>query len=81
LSRNKHIALYEAMHRVLETAIQRDADPERFPESFLTRHRPGGTGKRGEAEEAPTVEGHRIQRTSAAGRGCYFVPDRQPPPA
>lgn len=58
--------LFRAMRRVLETAIERDADPAEFPTGWISRHRePGAT--------CPRCGGE-IERFEVAGRGTYWCP-------
>ena len=71
--------LYEALHRVMEIAVDRDADPARFPETFLTPYRSSGTGqdRRGDPGELRTGEGWRIEKARIGGRGAFFSPEKQ----
>lgn len=71
--------LFEALHRVMETAIDCEADPEQFPRSFLTPHRSSGTGRdrRGESDELRTEDGWRIEKVRIGGRSAFLAPDKQ----
>lgn len=58
--------LFRAMRRVLETAVERDAEPAEFPSDWITRHRePGAT--------CPRCGGE-IERLEVSGRGTYWCP-------
>ncbi len=62
-------SLYATMNEVLHTAIDRGADPDEYPDSYLTPHRhQGGTCPRC---------GEELQRVKVAGRSAYFCPNRQ----
>lgn len=56
--------------RVLETAIKREATPNKLPDPFLLSHRREG-------ERCPRGNGE-IVKTTAAGRTAYFCPVCQP---
>jgi formamidopyrimidine-DNA glycosylase len=58
--------LYGQTLRVLNTAIERGADPNELPDSFLLSHR-------GEGEECPRANGE-IRQAKAAGRTAYYCP-------
>ncbi len=62
--------LFEETRRVLRTAIENQADPDKLPGSFLLPHRREG-------EKCPRGNG-RIERIKAAGRTAYFCPACQP---
>jgi formamidopyrimidine-DNA glycosylase len=62
--------LHEQTGRVLYAAIERGANPEGLPESFLLPHRQVGA-------DCPRGNG-KIQMTKAAGRSAYFCPTCQP---
>lgn len=61
--------LDEARRNVLETAIERDADPERLPRKWLLPHR-------NEGESCPRCGGS-IRREVVSGRGAYFCDTHQ----
>jgi formamidopyrimidine-DNA glycosylase len=64
-------SLYATMQDVLQTAVDRDADPETFPDSFLTPHRRrGGTCPRC---------GEELEKVKVSGRSAYYCPNRQGP--
>lgn len=56
--------LHRAMRRVLETAIERRADPEKMPDSWLLPRREKG-------ERCPRCGGE-IEKSSVAGRSSWF---------
>jgi formamidopyrimidine-DNA glycosylase len=70
LGREALDGLYRATRRVLKTAIDRGASPQRLPETFLLPHRREG-------ERCPRGNGE-IQKTKAAGRTAYYCPACQP---
>lgn len=59
-------ALYRAMRHVLRLAIERQADPERLPRSWLLPHRREG-------ERCPRCGGS-IERVKVSRRTGYFCP-------
>jgi formamidopyrimidine-DNA glycosylase len=59
-------ALFWAMHHVLETAVERDADPAEFPSDWITRHHEHGA-------TCPR-RGGEIERLEVSGRGTYWWP-------
>ena len=61
--------LYRAMRHVLETAVERDADPEKFPADWITRHREHGA-------TCPRCGGE-VERLEVSGRGTYWCPTCQ----
>jgi len=61
--------LYSAMRRVLQTAIDHDANPQELPEGYLIPHR-------SEEEECPRCGG-KVERIEVSGRGGYFCPQCQ----
>lgn len=61
--------LYDGMQQVLETAIQYQANPEGFPDSWLIP-------RRSEGEKCPNCDGE-IKRIKVAGRAGYFCPSCQ----
>jgi formamidopyrimidine-DNA glycosylase len=71
--------LARAVGEVLETAIDRGADPARLPRTFLTRYRPSGTGAKPGEEGEHSKPPFRIEAIKAGGRTAYISPDRQPP--
>lgn len=79
LSRDDRDHIYEALRMVMETAIERDADPAEFPETFLTPYRSSGTGpdRRHRAEEIRTGDGWLIEKAKIGGRGAFFSPEKQ----
>jgi formamidopyrimidine-DNA glycosylase len=58
--------LYRSMRRVLRTAANRRAEPERFPSSYLTRHRYANA-------QCPRC-GHAIKTVTVSGRTAYYCP-------
>ena len=62
--------LHRATRRVLKTAIDRGASPQRLPETFLLSHRREG-------EKCPRGNGE-IRKIKAAGRTAYYCPACQP---
>lgn len=61
--------IYQTMQEVLETSIEQQADPKRFPDGYLTPHREkGGTCPRC---------GHEIKKVKVSGRSSYFCPQCQ----
>jgi formamidopyrimidine-DNA glycosylase len=64
-------ALRRAIRSVLARAIKVSADHERFPKSWLFKHRWGG--KRGAAQ----IAGQPIVREEVGGRTTAWVPSRQ----
>lgn len=72
LSPDQWKTLHQVMGRVLREAVERKADPGRFPDSWLIHARRSGA-------ECPRGSG-RIERITINGRSTYFCPDHQPPP-
>ncbi|MCF8104225.1 MAG: hypothetical protein K9K64_01970 [Desulfohalobiaceae bacterium] len=70
LGREQLIAIYEVMGRVLESAIEHGADPDRLPADFLIPHR-------SENDHCPVCGGP-VKRVSLSGRSAYFCPSCQP---
>lgn len=64
--------LFDAMRDVLETTIQCQADPGRFPDSYLTPKREAG-------EPCPGCGGS-IEDAKISGRTAYFCPSCQKDP-
>jgi formamidopyrimidine-DNA glycosylase len=62
--------LFRETQRVLKAAIQRGADPQTLPNSFLLSHRREG-------EKCPRGNGE-IRKIKAAGRTAYYCPACQP---
>lgn len=61
--------LYDEMRRVLEIAVERGADPSRFPRSFLIPHRHGdGKCPGGRCD---------LKSIKISGRTSYYCPERQ----
>lgn len=61
--------LYSRTHRVVEAAIEHQADPEKMPRSFLLPHR---------REGAPCPRcGGKITRIRVCGRTAWYCPDCQ----
>jgi formamidopyrimidine-DNA glycosylase len=61
--------LFHTMKDVLKKAIEYQAEPERFPESFITRHRhDGGT--------CP-ICGSELESVKVSSRTAYYCPNRQ----
>lgn len=65
--------LYNSMRHVLDTAIEREADPERLPGTWLLPHRNRDAG-------CPRCGGA-LQRIKIGGRTTYACPACQPMPA
>jgi formamidopyrimidine-DNA glycosylase len=63
--------LFSVRKEVLETAIAHQANPDEFPQSYLTRHR----GRSGECPKCGTP----IEKTQVSGRTAYYCPDCQKP--
>jgi len=61
--------LYTVMRSVLETAVERDAEFDRYPEDWLLKHRSAGA-------KCP-LDDCRVERISVSGRTSYFCPCRQ----
>lgn len=62
-------SIYAQMCRVLDIAIENQANPDQFPASFLTP-------RRSEGDPCPRCGGD-IQRTEVSGRGSYYCPNCQ----
>jgi formamidopyrimidine-DNA glycosylase len=69
LDRKQLKQIYQTMKEVLHTAIENQADPERFPESYMTQHRHKGG-------RCP-VSGEQLQSVKVSGRTAYYCPNRQ----
>lgn len=61
--------VFHAMRAVLNAVIKKRAQPERFPRSYLTRHRGAG-------EECPRC-GSQLKRVKVGGRTTYYCPKDQ----
>jgi formamidopyrimidine-DNA glycosylase len=61
--------LFRQMQSVLNTAIEKKADPEKFPEDYLIPHR-------NEDDTCPKCGGH-IKKIKVNNRGTYFCPKDQ----
>jgi hypothetical protein len=72
LGESKLHTLFQTMKDVLQTAIEHDADPGRFPDSFLIPHRD-------EDAHCPQCSGH-IDAIKVSGRTSYYCPACQPAP-
>lgn len=72
LDRNDRARLHRQTQRVLEMSIDRKADADRFPATWLTPHRREG-------RPCPRC-GTPIRKARIVGRPCYFCPGCQPPP-
>lgn len=66
LDRDERRRLYREMRKVLEKAIERRADPARFPRSWLIPHREAG-------EACPRCD-TKIRKRKAAVRGFFVCP-------
>ncbi|MFO7965880.1 MAG: DNA-formamidopyrimidine glycosylase family protein [Desulfobacterales bacterium] len=66
LDKKESRKLYESMKSVLETAIERRADPEKMPEKFLISHRK-------EDADCPGCNG-KVHRIKISGRSAYYCP-------
>lgn len=62
--------IYHAMNEVLETAVERRAIPDDFPESYIVPHR--------HADGHCPKCGAELRRVKVSGRSAYFCPKRQP---
>lgn len=61
--------VYRTMRKVLKATIDRGADPEQFPRSWLTPRREAGA-------ECPKCGG-KIKKARVGGRSCYWCPEHQ----
>jgi formamidopyrimidine-DNA glycosylase len=61
--------LFDTMREVLQTAIERQADPEAFPDDYLIPHREEG-------EPCPRC-GEELATVKVSGRTAYYCPNRQ----
>jgi formamidopyrimidine-DNA glycosylase len=62
-------SLYSTMLDVLNVAIERGANPEEYPNSYLTPHR----GRNGTCPRC----GQPLSRVKVSGRSAYYCPNRQ----
>lgn len=62
--------IFEATHDVLEIAIEKKADPDQFPASWIIPHRQKGG-------ECPNCGGE-VKNINVSGRSAYYCPDCQP---
>jgi formamidopyrimidine-DNA glycosylase len=69
LSDKKIKQIYQNMKKVLKKTIQKQANPDRFPRSYLIPHRE----KRGKCPRCNSI----IENTKVAGRTAYFCPHCQ----
>jgi formamidopyrimidine-DNA glycosylase len=60
---------FHAMQDVLRTAIELQAKPERFPDTYIIPHR-------NEGDKCPRCVG-KVKRVKVAGRSAYYCPCRQ----
>jgi formamidopyrimidine-DNA glycosylase len=56
--------IYQKMNYVLKTAIEQQAIPDRYPDSFITKHRDQG-------EKCPNCNG-KVERLRVSGRSAYY---------
>lgn len=61
--------LYDTMRDVLQTAIDFQAKPDKFPDGYLTTHR-------SEGENCPKCAG-KVERIEVSGRAGYYCPECQ----
>ncbi len=61
--------IYKTINNVLTTAIDKQADPDKFPDSFLLPHRQKGA-------DCPTCKGM-IEKIKISGRGAYVCSNCQ----
>jgi formamidopyrimidine-DNA glycosylase len=69
LDEEKREELYQTMHEVLDTAIDHQAKPSRFPDSYLTPHH--------HQDGICPLCGEPVERVTVGGRSAYFCPNRQ----
>jgi formamidopyrimidine-DNA glycosylase len=60
---------FQQMKEVLRTAIENQADPQRFPDSYLTQHR--------RKEGRCPICGQDLHQVKVSGRTAYYCPNRQ----
>lgn len=61
--------IFAKIKEVIEVAISKDVDPDRFPDSYLLPHRNA-------EEECPLCSG-KIEKSTIAGRSSYYCPRHQ----
>jgi formamidopyrimidine-DNA glycosylase len=69
LGRKARNKLFRAVKKVLQTAIDRKANPDHLPSSYLTPHR----HKEGKCPKC----GSRLKKAAMSGRGYYYCPKDQ----
>jgi len=69
LDRSQLDEIYQTMKEVLRTAIEKQADPERFPDSYITEQR--------QKDGRCPVCGERLQTVKVSGRTAYYCPNQQ----
>jgi formamidopyrimidine-DNA glycosylase len=72
LDEARRLQLFRTMHRVLAEGVERGADPERMPDTWLLGHRDEGA-------RCPRCGGE-IQRVEVSGRAGYLCPEHQERP-
>ncbi len=72
LDENQIKNLHKCMLDVLKTAIEKKADPQKFPDDFLIPYR-------GKKNACPRCGGE-LKKIKVNNRGTYFCPQCQPPP-
>ena len=70
LSEDKLEEIFHKMKKVLQTAIDHQAEPQDFPENFITPHRHGDG-------HCPRC-GAEIEKVQVGSRHAYYCPNRQP---
>jgi len=71
LGAEESLNLYDALTKIVKTAVELDADKSRFPNTWLFHHRWG------QNQEAQTAEGETIEFAQIGGRTTAWVPSRQ----
>lgn len=71
LRTEESLCLYDALTRIVKTAVELDADKSRFPENWLFHHRWG------QNQDAQTAAGDPIEFAQVGGRTTAWVPARQ----
>jgi formamidopyrimidine-DNA glycosylase len=69
LEQNDFVKIYRMVHRVLDKSIQCQADPGRFPRSYLTP-------RREEGRACPKCSG-KIRKATVSGRASFFCDKHQ----
>jgi formamidopyrimidine-DNA glycosylase len=72
LSEDQLKTIFDKMKEVLRTAVDQEADTEKFPEDYLLRNRRKGA-------ECP-ISGDMLETVKVSGRTAYFCPRCQPKP-